>query len=243
MDIWPIDFNKTLEEINEWFDKWRVERFGSNDTSRYYKQIPFEYDDKEKTKGCYLYGVAEGESLNDEKAKCDKVLDLLLSIKQINDKLSGKALSQHLQWREREQLKEERERLYKAFLDEVQTAPEQAKPQGRPTKPFKDSMLNDINGEKLEIVHTFMDGKKGKDAVAIILACIDIGWMQKPTYGQVKNEFGDIGSKANGSHRISWKPFETLFNQPKGKLRLNYNDIQKTGQPPRDIWMVDKVFE
>ena len=155
--------------------------------------------------------MKDGESLNDEKAKCDMVLDLLLRIKQINDKLNGKALSQHLQWREREQLKGERETLYKAFLDEVKTAPEQAKPQGRPTKPFGDSMLNDINGERLKIVHTFMDGKKGKDAVAIILACIDIGWMQKPTYGQVKNEFGDIGSKAN-------------YNQYLDKRKFNYQE-------------------
>lgn len=190
MDILPIDFDLTLEEITKWHNQWKVERYGSDclNPERYYNTT----DD-----GRYLYGVREGESLNDEKAKADKVLELLLRIKQINDKLSGKALSQHLQWRERELLKEERETLYKAFLDEAQTAPEQAKPQGRPTKPFEDSMLNDINGEKLKIVHTFMDGKKGKDAVAIIMACIDIGWMQKPTYGQVTNEFGDIGSKAN----------------------------------------------
>jgi len=206
MDIWPIDFNKTLEEINKWFDGWKTERFGSDSLNpeRYYKVTPDE-------KGRYLYGMAEGESLNDEKEKCDKVLELLLRIKQINDKLNGKALSQHLQWREREQIKGERETLYKAFLDEVQTAPEQAKPQGRPTKPFKDSMLNDINGEKLKIVHTFMDGKKGKDAVAIILACIDIGWMQKPTYSQVTNEFGDIGSKAN-------------YNQYLDKRKFNYQE-------------------
>lgn len=206
MDIWPIDFNKTLTEISEWLDKWKMESFGGDslNTERYYEVTPDE-------NGRYLFGVAEGESLNDEKAKCDKVLELLIRIKQINDKLSGKALSQHLQWREREQLKGERETLYKAFLDEVQTAPEQAKPQGRPTKPFEDSMLNDINGERLKIVHTFMDGKKGKDAAAIILACIDIGWMQKPTYGQVKNEFGDIGSKAN-------------YNQYLDKRKFNYQE-------------------
>lgn len=51
------------------------------------------------------------------------------------------------------------------------------------------------------------------------------------------------GVNSHDSPRISWKPFETLFKLPVGKLRLNYNDIQKTGQPPRDIWMVDKVFE
>ena len=119
MDIWPIDFNKTLEEISKWFDGWKTERFGSDSLNpeRYYKVTPDE-------KGRYLYGVAEGESLNDEKEKCDKVLELLLRIKQINDKLSGKALSQHLQWREREQLKGERETLYNTFLDIVRAAPE-----------------------------------------------------------------------------------------------------------------------
>ncbi len=51
------------------------------------------------------------------------------------------------------------------------------------------------------------------------------------------------GANSDGSPRISWKPFETLFNQPNGKLRSNYNDIQKTGQSPSDIWMIEKIFE
>ena len=202
MDIWPIDFNKSVEEIARWHDAWRVEKFGSNSSERYYNT---------SDNGRYLYGVAEGESLNDEKANCEKVLELLLRIKGINDKLSGKVLSQHLQWREREQLKKERETLYKEYLDIVKAASEQTKPQGRPTKPFKESMLNDTNGEKLKIVHTYMDGKKGKDAVAIILACMDIGWMQRPTYGQAANEFGDIGSKAN-------------YNQYLDKRKFNYQE-------------------
>ena len=42
--------------------------------------------------------------------------------------------------------------------------------------------------------------------------------------------------------RISWKPFETLFGVPKGKLRLNYNDIQKTGQNPSEAYLIDKIF-
>lgn len=43
--------------------------------------------------------------------------------------------------------------------------------------------------------------------------------------------------------RISWKPFESLFGVPCGKLRLNYNDIQKTGQDPKEAYLIDKVFE
>ena len=43
--------------------------------------------------------------------------------------------------------------------------------------------------------------------------------------------------------RIAWKPFEELFGIKKGTLRSNYNDIQKTGQNPSDIALVDSVFQ
>ncbi len=43
--------------------------------------------------------------------------------------------------------------------------------------------------------------------------------------------------------RISWRPFEVLFELKKGKLRSNYNDIQKTGQSPLKIELVDEVFK
>lgn len=43
--------------------------------------------------------------------------------------------------------------------------------------------------------------------------------------------------------RISWEPFELLFGIKKGKMRSNYNDIQKIGQEPSDIGLVESVFE
>lgn len=43
--------------------------------------------------------------------------------------------------------------------------------------------------------------------------------------------------------RIAWKPFEKLFGITKGTLRSNYNDIQKTGQNPSDIALVDSIFQ
>ena len=43
--------------------------------------------------------------------------------------------------------------------------------------------------------------------------------------------------------RIAWKPFEALFGIEKGKLRSNYNDIQKTGQNPSDIALVDEALK
>lgn len=51
------------------------------------------------------------------------------------------------------------------------------------------------------------------------------------------------GENSDGAKRISWQPFETLFSIDAGKLRSNYNDIQKTGQQPADSYLIDKVFE
>ena len=65
---------------------------------------------------------------------------------------------------------------------------------GRPTEPFASKMIDDADGEKLKKMHTILKGKKGKDFALIIWACIKRGWCNKPTYTQVKEEFGDIGS-------------------------------------------------
>lgn len=51
------------------------------------------------------------------------------------------------------------------------------------------------------------------------------------------------GNNSNGTPRISWQPFERLFNIPKGKLRLNCNDMQKTGQAPCDHALIDRIFK
>ena len=80
MDILPIDFDLTLEEITKWHNQWKVERYGSDclNPERYYNTP----DD-----GRYLYGVREGESLNDEKAESERVLELLCRLRLINQQL------------------------------------------------------------------------------------------------------------------------------------------------------------
>lgn len=236
MEIWPIDFNKSLREINEWFDGWKTERFGGDSLNpeRYYETTPDEG-------GRYLYGVAEGESLNDERAKADKVLELLLRIKQINDKLSGRALSQHLQWREREQLKSERETLYKEFLDEVQPEPEKAAPEPQQEEANNVILPDLLNNDEAK--------RYFKKAINIGLIDANYKWLKGfqllACFAREMSLRLQLGKGANSddSPRISWKPFETLFKLPNGKLRSNYNDIQKTGQNPSNIWMIDKVFE
>lgn len=65
---------------------------------------------------------------------------------------------------------------------------------GRQKESFADKMI-DGNKERLDKIHKLMNGKKGKDAALIISACIIKGWITKPTYTQVKEEFGDIGTQ------------------------------------------------
>lgn len=80
--------------------------------------------------------------------------------------------------------------------DKQQEKPKPTRGRGRPKATLKDKMIDDPGGEKLQEIHAKMNGKKGKDAALIILACIDKGWMMKPTFTQVSNEFGDIGCRA-----------------------------------------------
>ena len=74
-------------------------------------------------------------------------------------------------------------------------SPQSSNRRGRPTKPIASNMIDDANGCKLQRIHVVMNGKKGKEAALVILACIEKGWMHKPTYTQVVNEFGDIGTQ------------------------------------------------
>ena len=78
---------------------------------------------------------------------------------------------------------------------EQQPKSQPARDKGRPKETLKDKMINDTDGTKLKKIHKVMDGKKGKDAALIVLACIQKGWMQKPTFTQVTREFGEIGTQ------------------------------------------------
>ena len=105
METLPIDFDLTLAQLSEWHDKWRLERFGSNDNTRYYQ-----------TDGRYLNGVIQDTELRKEKAIQERVLKLLCLIRQANMKLKGIGLNWHLTYQERENIKSTRETLYKEFI-------------------------------------------------------------------------------------------------------------------------------
>ncbi len=81
-----------------------------------------------------------------------------------------------------------------------------------------------------------------KKAIALELMDKDYNWLKGY---QMLACFAREMSLALGlgkGDRISWRPFETLFKVPQGKLRLNYNDIQKTGEDPKESHLIDEIF-
>lgn len=67
---------------------------------------------------------------------------------------------------------------------------------GRQKGVFKDRLINDNEGKHLETLHKLIDGKIGKDVSLVILGAIKSGWITRPTYNEVLNEFGNIGVKS-----------------------------------------------
>lgn len=67
---------------------------------------------------------------------------------------------------------------------------------GRTKGTFKDRMIDDGDGRKLQKIHSVWGCRKGKEAALLIKACIDKGWINKPTFGEVVDEFGFIGNKS-----------------------------------------------
>lgn len=65
------------------------------------------------------------------------------------------------------------------------------------------------------------------------------GWQMLACFAREMSRKLNMGK----GDRIAWKPFEILFKVPFGKLRGNYNDVQKTGQDPKEAYLIDRVFE
>ncbi len=128
------------------------------------------------------------------------------------------------------------EKLVQRYIDEAlpKLEPQQV-PEPTNTKPQQGKLPDELNTD--EALKYFAKAKeigliddnytwlKGKQLLACF--CRDMSF---------KLDLGKGG-------RISWQPFEILFKTKKGSLRSNLNDIQKTGEAPTDIYLVDKVFK
>ena len=93
-----------------------------------------------------------------------------------------------------------------------ENADQQPKKKGKPVKSFKDKMVDDVDGKKLQKIHSVMSGKTGKDAVLIVYACFNNGWVvSKPSYTAVKDEFGEVVCKSQ--YDGYWKGAKDIFTE------------------------------
>lgn len=83
-------------------------------------------------------------------------------------------------------------------------------------------ILNDIGGKRLRKLHKMMEGKIGKRAALIIIVAIDEGWISKPSFSQIKNEFGDIGTQQSFTRYLDKNKFtkEELTGAKKELLNI-----------------------
>ena len=101
-------------------------------------------------------------------------------------------------------LREATERLRNAGANSV--VKKEILKRGRRSKPFKDYLQND-DGSKLQTLHDVMSGKGGKEVALVIKVAIQIGWITKPTYKAVADEFGNIGNRSNYNKYINGDKF------------------------------------
>ncbi len=77
-----------------------------------------------------------------------------------------------------------------------QKAKEKPKQSGRQSRPFKDEIIRQPTEETLTLLHSLIDGKKGKNAIIYLAIAIVEGIISRPTSTQILQEFGDIGHKS-----------------------------------------------
>lgn len=98
------------------------------------------------------------------------------------------------------------------------SAPKRGKP-GRPTQSFKELMIEDENGKKLQKIHDLVKGAKGKRFALIITACIQKGWITKPTYATLTKEFGNEIGAQQGLLKYLDNPKAFSENEFRGALK------------------------
>lgn len=88
--------------------------------------------------------------------------------------------------------------------------PQQKKKRGRQVEPFRSVLTGTdkvLKEWRLQRLHKVVDGKKGKEVARLVLAAIESGWISRPTYTQMKEEFGEIGSKTGYNKYLEPKKY------------------------------------
>lgn len=80
-------------------------------------------------------------------------------------------------------------------ISNVKIVPKQ---RGRKVGSFRDNIVGDESSKDklLAKLHSLIDGKLGKEVALVIILCVQLGKITKPSFKQVENEFGNIGNKS-----------------------------------------------
>lgn len=84
-----------------------------------------------------------------------------------------------------------------------------SKKRGRAVKPFSDCIVVSDKLGLLEKLHQVLDDKAGKDVYLVINTLVSEGKIFQPTYQQISNEFGYIGSDSLKSKYSGLNAFES----------------------------------
>lgn len=84
-----------------------------------------------------------------------------------------------------------------------------SKKRGRAVKPFSDCVVVSNKLGLLEKLHQVLDNKVGKDVYLVINTLVSEGKILNPTYSQLRDEFGDIGSNSLKSRYSGLNAFES----------------------------------
>lgn len=107
--------------------------------------------------------------------------------------------------------------LCKDYPQQTTSVPKEFPPQqatanrGRPKQSLKDNLLcsEDKKDVVIKLLHSLIDGRKGKSVALVIVAAQQAGIALKITFAQAQTEFGEIGNQSGFNRYVrDWK---TLF--------------------------------
>jgi hypothetical protein len=238
METLPIDFDLTLAQLSEWHDKWRLERFGSNDNTRYYQ-----------TDGRYLYDTLLDNDLAEEQRVSDYVLGLLCKIRKMTNELKRMNLS----YQESDDIKCKRETLYKEFIQLTIDGKEQTKKTstqqneqatgGHNSAP--DALTQVLSVLPTELVTIEVKKQFAKAIEANIIEITPQGIRKKDISKALLAYFLQKIYQPNPDNKVKFPDAELsrLFGESRlGKAASQLMDNKNNGGKPKGHNIIDKLF-
>ena len=238
METLPIDFDLTLAQLSEWHDKWRLERFGSNDNTRYYQ-----------TDGRYLYDTLLDKDLAEEQEVSDYVLELLCRMRRFTNELKRMNLSHQ----ERENIKCKRETLYKEFIQltidgKEQTQKTSIQQNEQATAGYNsapDALTQVLSVLSTELVTNEVKKQFAKAIEADIIEITPQGIRKKDISKAQLAYFLQKIYQPNPDNKVKFPDAELsrLFGESRlGKAASQLMDNKNNGGKPKGHNIIDKLF-